>query len=218
MGELTFSVEQVDDEHFYSVFSQDDFLGVSDGDHIFLLQDYLRFHTGDSDLMLDPANTLVPSFDASEEKVAQLASTLPYAASMLADGVFIGNQAFVDLFQQIAPAMRALPALLQDSNVPVFLITSTYAVWMPDLELSGKIRTRNFPKGYPRSRQLFAISEDLVVSDLKVLDVGIFRVPQEVSHVYVAGEVARWLFKNRAELGIELSVAGLIQNKETTRS
>ena len=218
MVRQTLSVGQVNDRHFYSVFSQDDFLGPGCGDDPFLLQDYLRFHSGDADLMRDPAHTAVPCFDASEEKMAKLASDSPYVATELLQGRFIGNQAFVDVFQSVAPAMRALPARLQECDVPVFVFTSTYAVWLPDLELSGKIRTRNFPKGYPRSRQLFAIAEDLVVSDLKVLDVGIFRIPQNVSRVYVAGEVARWLFENRAELGIELGITGLIQNRETTRS
>ena len=214
MVKPTLSVEQVDDGHFYAVFSQDDFLGVNDDDHVFLLQDYLRFHTGDADLMLDAANTAVPCFDASEEKIVLLASSSPYVASELLAGVFIGNQAFVNAFQSVAPVMRALPARLHNSEVPVFVFTSTYAVWLPDLESSGKIRTRNFPKGYPRSRQLIAVSEDLVVSDLEVLKVGIFRIPQLASGVYVAGEVARWLFNNRGELGIELGIRGLIQSKE----
>lgn len=81
MVKQALSVDQVDDEHFYSVFSRDDFLGPGCGDDPFLLQDYLRFHSGDADLMRDPAHTGVPCFDASEEKMAKLASDSPYVAT-----------------------------------------------------------------------------------------------------------------------------------------
>lgn len=209
MVKQTLSVDRVVDEYFYAVYSDDDFLNTGDDDP-FLRQDYLRFCTNDSFLMYDAGNTSVPRFIASAEKIKRLSSGSPYAASMLVGGCFIGNEAFVEEFSSVASEMRAFPAQIVDSTVLVFLITSNFAIWLEDLTQSGKIRTNNYPKGYPRSRQNFVKFEDVVVSNPQVLDAGIFRVPQSVSRVYVAGDVARWLFNHRKRLGIELGIQGTI--------